>query len=95
MLWDQLMLAVHDALRTRLQPDLLMIHLGENDLVRGSVLQLLGSLCRDIPQILDLLLGVRLVWTNMLPRWVWCMAASNKALDRARRNLNQQIKKIL
>lgn len=41
MHWDQLLLAAYEGLRTRHQPDVLVLHLGENDL--GDVQQCSSS----------------------------------------------------
>lgn len=51
MLWDQLVPTLFKVLRTRCQLDILVLHLGENDLVAYSVVQLLDNLVCEISTI--------------------------------------------
>lgn len=95
MLWDQLMLALCEALKSRGQPDILVLHLGEIDLVACSMLQLLDNLRQDIAKIQCLMPGARLVWAAMLPRHIRCGASSNKVINLARRKANKQVSKII
>lgn len=61
MLWGQLIPALYEALKSRSQLDILILHLGENDLVACSVIQLLDNLTRDFYKISQLMPGTRLV----------------------------------
>lgn len=79
--WDQLMLALPKALKPRHQPDILFLHLGENDLVTCSAVKLLDNLTQATSIIKHLIHRTRLIWANMLPRHVWCGANSSKAIN--------------
>lgn len=94
MLLDQVMPALCKALKSRSQPNILFLHLGENNLLAYSMVQLLKHLSLDIAKIKHLMPRTRLDWANMPPRHVWDEANSNKAINLARRNANKQISKI-
>lgn len=58
--------SLYETLRTRHQPDVLVIHPGENDLVALLAVQFLDNFTWDIALMKDLLCGTRLVWVDML-----------------------------
>lgn len=78
MLWDRLMPALFKALMMRCQPEVLLLHLAESDLVTCSAFQFLKRLVEVITSIQRLLPRARLVWADMLPR-VWSGTHNPKA----------------
>lgn len=64
------MSALFEALWTRCQPAVLVLYLGENDLVDCYTVQLLNILVWDIGTIKVLIPKTRFIRANMLPRHV-------------------------
>lgn len=62
MLWDQLISALYEALTS--QPEVLVLHLSENDLVNYSVIWFLVRLVEDIDKVKKLPPRARLGWAD-------------------------------
>ncbi|XP_069098624.1 uncharacterized protein [Pleurodeles waltl] len=73
-------------------PDLLLIHLGENDLVKLSGLTLIQLMQRDLELLKQKLCGTCLVWTEFVPRRAWRGALNHGAIERARKKLNRAMR---
>ncbi|XP_078518935.1 uncharacterized protein LOC144784126 [Lissotriton helveticus] len=73
-------------------PDLLIIHLGENDLVQLSGLALLQLMQRDLEVLKARLAGTCIAWTELVPRKVWRGAMKHGAIEKARRKLNRAMR---
>ncbi|XP_078537157.1 uncharacterized protein LOC144822957 [Lissotriton helveticus] len=73
-------------------PDMLVIHLGENDLVRQSGVSLLHLMQRDLEAMKRNLAGACIVWTKFIPRRIWRGALKPAAIERARRKLNRAMR---
>ncbi|XP_078527935.1 uncharacterized protein LOC144802402 [Lissotriton helveticus] len=73
-------------------PDLLIIHLGENDLVQLSGLALLQLMQRDLDVLKSRLAGTCIAWTELVPRKVWRGAMKHGAIEKARRKLNRAMR---
>ncbi|XP_078496724.1 uncharacterized protein LOC144752739 [Lissotriton helveticus] len=73
-------------------PDLLIIHLGENDLVQLSGLALVQLMQRDLEVLKSRLAGTCIAWTELVPRKVWRGAMKHGAIEKARRKLNRAMR---
>ncbi|XP_069058671.1 uncharacterized protein [Pleurodeles waltl] len=73
-------------------PDLLLIHLGENDLVKLSGLTLIQMMQRDLELLKHKLCGTCLIWTEFVPRRAWRGAINHGAIERARKKLNRAMR---
>ncbi|XP_078509656.1 uncharacterized protein LOC144769437 [Lissotriton helveticus] len=73
-------------------PDMLIIHLGENDLVKQSGMSLLHLMQRDLEAMKRNLGGACIVWTEFIPRRIWRGALKPAAVERARRKLNRAMR---
>ncbi|XP_078504431.1 uncharacterized protein LOC144762992 [Lissotriton helveticus] len=73
-------------------PDMLVIHLGENDLVKLSGVSLLHLMQRDLEAMRSNLAGACIVWTEFVPRRIWRGALKPAAIERARRKLNRAMR---
>ncbi|XP_078496137.1 uncharacterized protein LOC144752059 [Lissotriton helveticus] len=73
-------------------PDMLIIHLGENDLVKQSGVSLLHLMQRDLDAMKRNLAGACIVWTEFVPRRIWRGALKPAAVERARRKLNRAMR---
>lgn len=85
--WGQLLPAVWDFISTH-PPQLLVLHLGENDLGLQSSISLRLQARSGLHRIQQWIPGTRILWSCMLPRRVWRSARSLVHVDRARRKLN-------
>ncbi|XP_069082245.1 uncharacterized protein [Pleurodeles waltl] len=73
-------------------PDMLILHLGENDLVKLSGLTLLQHMQRDLELICQKMHGTCVVWTEFVPRRKWRGAVKHGAIERAQRKLNRAMR---
>lgn len=89
------MLAISEALAVRSLPQVLVLHLGENELVNCSVSWFLMRLAEDIIRVQNLLPRIRLVWTDMLSRHVWHRPHDLKVFDALRCTLRGHFCSIL
>ncbi|XP_053098555.1 uncharacterized protein LOC128321972 [Hemicordylus capensis] len=76
-------------------PDILVLHLGENDLASQTGLAIFHSLRKDILQVLRWCPGIAILWSAMLQRRVWRGARDPYGVDRARRKVNAQMARFL
>lgn len=67
--------------------------LGENDLGQRTTISLQVQACRDFATIREWLPGVVILWSNLLPRHVWCWARNMSRIAVARRRLNYNLGK--
>lgn len=95
MLWDQLMPLLHSLGAHGQAPDIIVVHLGENDLGMCKGVDLMIRAKRDLGQILELFPGVQIVWSDMLQRRVWDGALKPPRVDKARRYVNREVAKFL
>ncbi|XP_053161280.1 uncharacterized protein LOC128349267 [Hemicordylus capensis] len=72
-------------------PDILVLHLGENDLGSKSGLSIFHSLRKDILLVLEWCPGILILWSAMLQRRVWRGARDPYRVERARRKVNAQM----
>lgn len=87
--------ALCESLKSRNEPNTLVLQMGKNDLVACFTVQLLDNLSQHITKIKCLMSSTRLVWADMLPQYVWYSANSNKAINLGRRKANKQESKII
>lgn len=92
MRWVQLLPMLCElSVRRPPPPDLIVIHLGENDLVRSTGLSLLKSMKGDLGWILRCWPRAHIVWSALLPRRVWRGARKPGAIDKARKEVNREV----
>ncbi|XP_078512220.1 uncharacterized protein LOC144771827 [Lissotriton helveticus] len=72
-------------------PDILVIHLGENDLCATKGVVLLRAIKKDLGLIKELWAGCHVYWTELIPRRIWRGAVNPKAVDRARMKVNSEV----
>ncbi|XP_061485695.1 uncharacterized protein LOC133386091 [Rhineura floridana] len=91
MRWEGLLPALFQQQATRITPHVLVIHLGGNDLglIQGKAL--LIQACSDMQLIRQRWPGVRLIWSDILPRREWRGVWDPRAIDRARKMVNRRI----
>ncbi|KAJ1168707.1 hypothetical protein NDU88_000621 [Pleurodeles waltl] len=73
-------------------PDILIIHAGENDLVKATGLDLMKSMKKDLEEIQGRWRGCHVLFTGFVPHRVWWGAKKPSAIEKARRKLNKEIR---
>ncbi|XP_078540014.1 uncharacterized protein LOC144824945 [Lissotriton helveticus] len=91
MLWRELIPCLNNNMVGGLCPDILVIHLGENDLCATKGVVLLRAIKKDLGLIKELWAGCHVFWTELIPRRIWRGAVNPKAVDRARKKVNSEV----
>ncbi|XP_041446625.1 serine/arginine repetitive matrix protein 2-like isoform X2 [Xenopus laevis] len=71
------------------RPDILVIHVGGNDLGLVAQRDLVIMMKQDVDRIRSLFPGIILVWSEITPRLVWRFARDIPAIDRSRGKVNK------
>ncbi|XP_053103077.1 uncharacterized protein LOC128323632 [Hemicordylus capensis] len=95
MLWNQLLPALRDYLDRFPSPDILVLHLGENDLGRRPGLAIFQQALSDLAVLRRWMPGVYVIWINWLQRRVWRGARSGLSLEEARRKISAAIGRLV
>ena len=88
MLWSQLCRA---AAFGRQPPDVLLIHLGGNDLAQYPGKALISDVVRDLSWLRRTYPEMRLVWLTIIPRQIWKRARHFWSVNKARRSVNREV----
>lgn len=92
MKWVDLFPTLSQMFHVRGCPDQLVIHLGENDLVKMSGLTLIKQMQLDLTVLRINWPTTRVFWTEFVYRQSWRQARSHGAVEKARRKLNKAMK---
>ncbi|XP_042357606.1 serine/arginine repetitive matrix protein 2-like [Plectropomus leopardus] len=95
MTWSQLLPQLHQLKVTWPNPDVLIMHLGGNDLSTDSPTNLLASVKKDLTSMRSIFPQCVLVWSNILPRRVWRHSNDNHEVDLVRTTVNRRIQNII
>ncbi|XP_073403570.1 nuclear factor 7, ovary-like isoform X2 [Dendrobates tinctorius] len=76
-------------------PVILVIHAGGNDMCSRKVVELYTTMKTDIERFTSLFSDLILVWSEIIPRAVWCGARDANAIEHQRRKLNQRMAKFM
>ncbi|XP_019222016.1 uncharacterized protein si:dkeyp-121d4.3 isoform X3 [Oreochromis niloticus] len=95
MTWSQLLPQLHQLKVTWPNPDVLILHLGGNDLSTDSPTDLLASVKKDLTSMRSIFPQCVLVWSNILPRRVWRHSADSHEVDLVRTTVNRRIQNII
>ncbi|XP_078518210.1 uncharacterized protein LOC144782794 [Lissotriton helveticus] len=91
MLWRELIPCLNNNMVGGVCPDILVIHLGENDLCATKGVVLLRAMKRDLGLIKERWAGCHVFWTELIPRRIWRGAVNPRAVDRARKKVNSEV----
>ncbi|KAM8977597.1 uncharacterized protein RCH25_047235 [Pelodytes ibericus] len=95
MRWVQLLPEIVELSRILGSPDILVIHLGGNDLGTIPVLGLGDAIKNDLARLRVLFPDVCIVWSEVVPRNYWRCAQNQRALERSRIKLNKRVSKFV
>ena len=82
------------AIRTRPQPDYVVLHVGGNDLAVRHSGPLRHRLCELLIEIQDRVPYARVIWSDILPRMHYRHAVCNDKVDSARCTVNRYVTKF-
>ncbi|KAM9149268.1 tumor susceptibility gene 101 protein isoform 1-T1 [Pangshura tecta] len=91
MMWDQLIPTLFHARRRLPDPDVLVIHLGGNDLGTTKFVDLIIRIKKDLGFIKHTFKNVILVWSNIVPRKAWNQEETYRFMDKNRKKVNREI----
>ncbi|KAJ1116218.1 hypothetical protein NDU88_004436 [Pleurodeles waltl] len=94
MRWGELLYVLAKRMEQGVCPDLLVIHLGENDLVALSGIGLLKAMKLDLGRIKERWADTHIVWTSLVPRRVWRGANSFKRIEKQRKKINREMRSL-
>lgn len=83
MKWTQLLPMLEQLASEGQVPDVLIVHLGENDIRPATGLSIISTIRREVILFWDLFSNMKVIWSNLLPR----RTRLNKA-PRARQKVN-------
>lgn len=91
MVWENLFEELSSLFQSMPIPDILILHLGGNDIGRSKSLDLLFRIKNDLSQFSQSFPKVRVVFSEIVPRLVWL----NSPFEKVRRRLNRAIAKFM
>ncbi|XP_033009937.1 tumor susceptibility gene 101 protein isoform X2 [Lacerta agilis] len=91
MTWDQLIPSLLHTRRRLTDPDILVVHLGGNDLGTYEDYCIIRQMKKDLKHIKITFKNSILVWSNIVPRKVWRQEMSHEFLEKSRKRVNQEI----
>ncbi|XP_030395344.1 uncharacterized protein LOC115637884 [Gopherus evgoodei] len=95
MSWNQLIPLPYAVRASQRSPDIIVVHLGENNLGMLKGVELMLRARQHSGLILELFAGVNIVWSDMLQHRAWREAMSPPSMDKARRYVNREVAKFL
>ncbi|XP_048340795.1 tumor susceptibility gene 101 protein isoform X2 [Sphaerodactylus townsendi] len=91
MTWDQLTPTLLHARRRLPDPDILVVHLGGNDLGTASDFEIINRMKKDLRHLKQVFKNSILVWSNIVPRKVWNQEVPHKMMEQSRQRVNREI----
>ncbi|XP_066437239.1 armadillo repeat-containing X-linked protein 2-like isoform X2 [Eleutherodactylus coqui] len=95
MTWGSVLEEVERRVRWDRAPEVLVIHVGGNDLGKRRFRDLSRDIRYDCLRLQASYPGTVVVWSEIVPRKVWRGAQSEKGLNRARVKLNREVSRFL
>ncbi|XP_053565634.1 translation initiation factor IF-2-like [Bombina bombina] len=93
--WADLPGLLQSAMRRWEKPHVLIIHLGGNDLGSIPGRDLSAVIQSDLRTFKAWLPGVRMGWSNIIPRLTWRHMANHRAAFQVRKKLNRDVRKLM
>lgn len=95
MCWGQFFPAVLEYIAVNLLPQVIVVHLGENDLGQRTSMSLRLQARKDFNSLVRQFPGITILWSDMLPRRVWQWASSVKRIEVARKRVNAYLGRVI
>ncbi|XP_048864622.1 uncharacterized protein si:dkeyp-121d4.3 isoform X2 [Brienomyrus brachyistius] len=91
MRWEQFLPLIQQLKDTWPNPDVIIIHLGGNDLGSGDTETLLAAIRKDLEYMKSIFPQCLLVWSSILPRLSWRSLEDTEAAERMRVAVNEKV----
>lgn len=72
-------------------PDILVVHLGGNDIATQPGKHLILSILADFREWRDKFPHCNIIWSTIIPRFTWRAECDPERLNRARRSINREV----
>ncbi|XP_028588842.2 tumor susceptibility gene 101 protein isoform X2 [Podarcis muralis] len=95
MTWDQLIPSLLRTRRRLTDPDILVVHLGGNDLGTYADYDIIRQMKKDIIHIKITFKNSILVWSNIVPRKAWNQDMSHEFMEKSRKRVNREINSFM
>ncbi|XP_053249182.1 tumor susceptibility gene 101 protein isoform X1 [Podarcis raffonei] len=95
MTWDQLIPSLLRTRRRLTDPDILVVHLGGNDLGTYADYDIIRQMKKDIIHIKITFKNSILVWSNIVPRKAWSQDMSHEFMEKSRKRVNREISSFM
>ncbi|OCT55830.1 hypothetical protein XELAEV_18003287mg, partial [Xenopus laevis] len=95
MKWADLWSAIWAARATFPKPDIIIVHLGGNDIGKVKTLDLINFMKRDLTQLRLTFNDVLVVFSEVIQRLVWVQFPYLKPLERVRKKINRALFKFM
>lgn len=95
MLWGRLVQEVQRYANREGPPDVLVIHVGGNDLGIRSMIDITRDIKFDVWRLGKEFPKMIIVWSDMVARMCWRMARSVEGVNRARKKINREVSKFV
>ncbi|XP_004910606.2 uncharacterized protein LOC101731247 [Xenopus tropicalis] len=93
--WSDLIPILSQMLSKHGAPNLVLIHLGGNDLGKFKAIELIRAIRKDLALAHFHLPGILFLWSEMVSRRVWTLTKEKKPLERCRKKVNFAIAKFM
>lgn len=93
MMWDQLVPLLHEMYQIRSCPSIIIIHLGENDLLPDNCTSLIIKIKNDLGILSRAFADTALVWSSLLPRRFWKKEQAPAVMEKALKFVNSKMAK--
>lgn len=94
-MWSNLMYTLHEILQNFPPPDVLIIHLGGNDIGKLRTLDIVFQIRDDLLRIKLSFPDTVIIFSEVIQRLSWCSLPSLRPLEKVRRRINRAVSKLL
>ncbi|XP_077140621.1 uncharacterized protein LOC143805314 isoform X4 [Ranitomeya variabilis] len=95
MVWGQFLSEFHHFVRLDRVPDIVVIHLGGDDLGKRPCRVLIKDIKCDMLRLWAMFPKVVVVWSDIIKRKIWCGARSVAGVNKARIKLNKAVSRFM
>ncbi|KAM3929163.1 uncharacterized protein RB166_006951 [Leptodactylus fuscus] len=95
MLWGRVLGEFHRFARLDRPPDVLLLHVGGNDLGRRPFRELINDIKFDLLRLWAMFPGMVTIWSDIVPRKVWKDVRSVERINKARIKVNRAVGRFM
>uniref|UniRef100_A0ABM5FMD9 Matrix-remodeling-associated protein 7 isoform X1 n=1 Tax=Pogona vitticeps TaxID=103695 RepID=A0ABM5FMD9_9SAUR len=88
MRWEDILPLLHEIYHLRSPPSIIIIHVGEDDLLPGNHTSFLMAMKNDLGILRRALPSVIIIWSSLLPKPVWGKDQKPEEMEKIRKHVN-------